>query len=390
MALSNTDTQAISLFEQAMEKEQHGSMSDAVGFYRQAFRLNEQVDRLYRQERVPQAIQKLKAEHGKNVAHKVNEEEVGKIDVDRLLALWEHVEAQAPNKDDPDHWNDDVVVKIDNLALNAPDEEVSPLIDLPGEVWVRVLGFLQESLPELWFQFGMTCKKHAYLAFALSALWEKLCYLIYPHQRHETAALNDPKELYAKSGSWKKVLWENPFVKFMGCYISVVNYYTEGGRGEYSLNWSNPVKTNTYYRYLRLYPDGVCLMALTALDPTKVVHRMTRSNTNKCIMETKDVALHFNPATHPHKIYTGGWSLKKNGELEIRLYQGSVPYYTFYYYFKIKSLGQKPNYSKLLWVRYFAVEKTESGDAPTGDEVDFSLKNETSFKFSRVKSFTNE
>lgn len=390
MALSETDIRAISLFELAMEKEQHGSMSDAVGFYRQAFKLNEQVDRLYRQEKVPPAIQKLKAEHGKNVARKVDEEVVRKIDVDRLLELWEHTEAQAPSKDNPDQWNEDVVVKIDNLTLNGPLEEVAPLIHLPGEVWVRVLGFLQKTEPDLWVSFGMTCKRHAHLAFALSALWEKLCYLIYPCQRHQTAALNDPKELYSRSGTWKNVLRQNPYVKFMGCYISVVNYYTEGGRGEYSLNWSNPVKTNTYYRYLRLYPDGACLMALTALDPRKVVHQMTKSNTDKCIVENRDVPLHFNPATHPHKIYSGTWSITKNGELEIRLYQGSVPYYTFYYYFKIQSIGHRPNYSKLLWVRYFAVEKTPSGDAPTGDEVNFSLKSETSFKFSRVKSYTDE
>lgn len=391
MALSETDTQAISLFEQAMEKEQHGLMSDAVGFYRQAFRLNEQVDRLYRQERVPQAIQKLKDQHGKNAGHKVDEEAVKKIKVDELLELWEHHEAQAPSADDPEHWNDtDVVVKIDNLALNAPDEEVAPLIHLPGEIWVHVLGILLQTHPELWFHFGMTCKRHAYFAFASSALWERLCYLIYPYQRHETAAMNDPKELYARSGSWKKVLRENPFVKFMGCYISVVNYYTEGGRGEYSLSWTNPVKTNTYYRYIRLYPDGVCLMALTALDPTKVVSQLLKSNTNKCIMETKEVPLHFNPSTHPHKIFTGGWSIKLNGELEIRINHGSVPYYVFYYYYNIRNIGNKPNYSKLSWARYFAVEKTSGEYTPTGDEVNFSLKNEKSFKFSRVKSYTDE
>lgn len=389
MALSETDTKAISLFEQAIEKEQHGLMSDAVGFYRAAFRLNEQVDRLYRQEKVPEALQKLKEEHGKNVAHKVDEEVVKRINVDELLELWEHCDAQPPDLD-VEGESDELVVKINNLVINK-SEEVSPLIHLPGEIWVHVLGILLYTDPHLWFRFGMTCKRHAYLAFSSSALWERLCHLIYPHQRHENPAKNNPLELYSHCGTWKNVLRKNPFVKFRGCYISVVNYLTEGARGLNSLSWTNPVKTNTYYRYLRLYPDGVCLMALTALEPPKVVHQMLRANTNKCIMESKEVPLHFNPATHPHKIYTGEWRIKANDEVEIRLYQGSVPYYTFYYYFKIRSLGHKPNYSKLSWVRYFAVEKGPSGeDEPTGDEVHFSLKNETSFKFSPVRSFADE
>lgn len=392
MGLSELDLEAITLYERGMEKEQLGLVSDAVSFYKAAEQINQHVEKLYRQERVPEAIQQLKDKHGKNVAHKVDEAAVRKIDVEKLLALWEHAEAHAPKVDDPDTWNDgDIVVKIGKLAVNGPSEEVAPLIHLPGEVWVHVLSHLIDTDPELWFHFGMTCKRHAYFAFGSSTLWKKLCYLIYPHQIYEDRTLNDPKILYTRCGSsWKKVLRQTPYVMFSGCYISVVNRYTSGGRSEFSLSWSNPVKTSTYYRYLRFYPDGLCLMALTALDPTVVVHQLLRKNTNKCIMENKEVSIHFDPAIHPHKIYIGAWKISADGELQIRLYEGSVSYNTFYYYFKIKNLGSRPN-SKLSWVRLFAVEKDLNGnDSPTGEEVDFSWENEKPFTFSRVKSYTNE
>lgn len=57
--LSDKDAEAILLFEKAIEKESHGLMSDAVELYRKAFKINEQVDALYRASTVAHTAHKL-------------------------------------------------------------------------------------------------------------------------------------------------------------------------------------------------------------------------------------------------------------------------------------------------------------------------------------------
>lgn len=96
-SLSSLDQQAISLFEQAIKKESQGLMSDAVDLYRKSFKINEQVDKLYRSIHLPNALHKLQNERGKNYITKVDEHKVAKINVDKLLDSFKHVEAVAPD-----------------------------------------------------------------------------------------------------------------------------------------------------------------------------------------------------------------------------------------------------------------------------------------------------
>lgn len=404
--LGDRDRRAMDLFEKAMEKELHGLMSDAVRYYREAFKINDHIDLLYRQQKVPKAIQKLTNEHGKNAGRKVDEDAVNRIDVDRLLASFAHEEAHAPDPNNPDHQDENhMVVKLSNLGLDNHSyveeaKPVSPLVHLPRELWTAILDILITTDPELWFRFGVTCKKHAYLAFGSSVLWSRLCHLIYPRQVYEEnrgyqgkdlPVPKDPLLMLPQYGnSWKKMLRERPFVKFLGCYISVVNYYSEGAREEFSTTWKNPVRTVTYYRYLRFYPDGKCVMALTALEPGKVIPQFLRTNKLKCILANpeKDIG-HINVAKEPHKIFHGSWTISAGGEVYVKVEEGSVAYCTFHYRFQIKSMGSVPNHAKLGWINFFAVYKDMGeGDDREGEVVEFSLKNETSFKFLRVRSYT--
>lgn len=400
MALSDGDTRAVELFEQAIEKEQHGLMLDAVRFYREAFKLNEKVDMLYRQEKVPETIRQLQKKHGKNVARRVDEAEVRKINVDKLLRLWEHEEARAPDPEDPD--SEDLAIRIGNINLNTHPvfgDKPAPITDLSGEVWTHVLEILLHTDPEAWFALGMACKKFAYLAFGTLAIWRLLARLVYPKQVYEEnkglrknlPVPKDPEVMLPQYNHlWRQMIRERPYVKFYGCYISVVNYYSEGARDDNSLLWTNPVKSNTYYRYLRCYPDGQCVMALLTLDPPKVIPHLLRENPTKCIVDLPDLAK-FNPEKYPHKIYLGFWSITTDGHVLVEITQGSVPYYTFHYQFQIKSLGGVLNHSKLAWVQYYAVRKRmRENDDREGEVVQFSLKNECAFKFSRVRLYTLE
>lgn len=402
--------EALRLFDKATEKEQHGLMAEAVKYYRRAFKLNPDIDRIYREHKLPNAHAKLVKQHGKNVGRKIDRTKLEAIDVDALLASFATETPQAPDPNNPDHHDDEhIAIKFANLGLDNHEEyaEVPPvsiLTKLPSELWIRVLVLLIEIDPEAWFTFGISCKKHAYYAFHSSQVWKRLCYMIYPLQSYEenkSVALGetlpipmDPASLILKfDGSWKKMLCQRPFIKLLGCYISVVNYYSEGGRAELSTDWGNPVRTITYYRYLRFYPHGECIMALTRFEPTKVIPQFLRNNKLKRLLknpESRDLST-IDPSEEPHKIFHGKWTISGGDTVHIEVNNGSVPYYDFHYYFQIRNLGGVPNNSKLTWINFHAIWKRTPGyEEREGETVDFNLKNEKDFKFLRVRLYSIE
>lgn len=420
-SLSQKDHEAIALFEKGIEKESHGSMSDAVEFYRRAFKINEKVDLLYRTKKVPDNVHKLKQEGGKNIAKRLDEAKVRSINVDKLLESFAGAEVHAPDPNNPDHHNDEMLtIKFENMNMENNDEvadpkPVSPLLYLPNDIWMNIFEILMIVSPESWFSFSITCKRNAFLGLGSKNLWRKLCYLIYPHQAYyenklylqstqtpgessSSASLPVPLDqlqiLPQYNDSWKFMLHNRPFIKFLGCYISVINYYSEGGKAEFSMSWSNPVKTITYYRYLRFYPDGTCVKVLSILEPNKVIPRLLKYNTDRSILHTIPEANKTGNAnaqipTEGHNIYHGTWSISTTGEVHMEINEGSVPYYYFHYHFQIKTLGGIFKHNKLNWVKYYAIRKKMSDDDDReGEETLFPIKNEKSFKFLRVRSYS--
>ncbi|RLV93266.1 F-box protein HRT3 [Spathaspora sp. JA1] len=391
--LSSTDHEAIDLFEKGVEKESIGSMSDAVEFYRRAFKINQQVDSLYRQYKLPTLIKSIQLERGKNSGFRLDETKVRLINVDNLLTQFKQL---------------DII-------------DASPLYYLPNDIWINILEYLVDLNVESWFKMSITCKKFAHLGFSTSSIWRTLCFKVYPNQIYQSEPVkqaedeqveepeqrqstyklsqDDILKLYAKHNkSWKQTLIHNPFVKFLGCYISIINYYSEGGRKEFSSTnlWTNPIRIITYYRYLRFYPNGDVIKVLTILPPNQVVPHLSRTN-DHIPTTTIDATTVGAPTAAPkhqdkkHKIYHGKWSMSKTGRIHIIIEKGSVPYYTFHYQFQIDTLGNINKHGKLNWIDYYAIRKPVNEldeDDRIGELTPFTIRNEKSFKFSRVRSYT--
>lgn len=422
MTISDRDNEAIKLFEQAIEKETHGMMTDAVVLYRQAFKLNDRVDLLYRSHSVPRTISKLEKERGKNAAIKVDEKKVKLINVEKLIASYAHAEAIAPGDDDNNAQDDgSLTIKFANLGVDNHDQvvaaPVSPLMHLPNDIWFHILQILVRSEPQAWFKFSITCKKNAYLGFGDSRLWHYMCNLAYGNQVYfenqqflqvvgndlDSKDLPVSKDLQSivsqYNDSWKYMLFNRPFIKFLGCYISVVNYYTEGCRAASSISWNTPIRSITYYRYLRFYPDGTVLKCLTVLEPTQVIPYLLRHNDNlhpPPVVEQKE-SHHTagqrlqgqQPTKEAYRIYRGKWTISTEGEAVITIENGSVPYYRFFYHFQVKNLASVYKHNKLTWIKYYAIRKRMSADDDReGEESSFGLRNEKPFKFLRVLSYT--
>ncbi|KAI5955132.1 hypothetical protein KGF54_001693 [Candida jiufengensis] len=382
--ISSIDHEAIALFEKAIEKESQGLMSDAVENYRKAFKLNEKIDSLYRSVKVPTNIKKIVDERGKNVMTRVDDKIVARINVDKLIASFADIEVQAGGLD----------LAFSNLSIDHA-QPPSPLTHLPTDIWLYILEILVLTNPESWFMMSITCKKFAYLGFNTS-VWRTLCNTIYPAQIYEenliylasqtssqTIELPIPKNqleiLPQYDNSWKKMLHERPFIKFHGCYISIVNYYSEGGKSEFSLSWTNPVKTITYYRYIRFYPDGTMIKVLSVLPPNQVVSWLSKERKSIPHEDTHD--------KESHKIYSGKWKINSAGEVHVQIDNGSTSYLTFHYYFQVKNLGHF-KHGKMNWIKYFAVRKsTGDDDDRVGEIMEYSIRNEKPFKFSKVRSY---
>ena len=368
-AMPTTDDEAISLFEKATYLEEQGRMSDAVDIYRRAFKLNSNIDLIYRS---TYSNKHLSKDKGKNALVRVDDKKVSKINVDELIDSFHDV-----------HLEDQV---------EHPDDAPSILLFLPKDIWCHIFEVLIETAPESWFNMSITCKKMAYIGFGNNT-YKFLCNLIYPRQVYEE---NEPYKsrlvvekdiqlpipldqslILPHYKSWKRMLHERCFIKYGGCYISVVNYYSEGAKGENSLSWTNPVRTITYYRYLRFYPDGTVAKMLSALPPDRVVPWFLRERQH--IPDAEQ-----NEAT---KIYRGRFTINSTGEVHIQIENGSTSYLTFHYYFQIKSLGQF-KHGKLNWTKYYAVRKaTSPEDDRVGEIMEYTLRNEKPFKFLRVKSY---
>lgn len=422
--LSADSARALTLFEQAAEKEAHGLHGDALALYRQAYRLDEQVDMVYRAKKVPQAMDQARLERGKNAGVRVSEEAIKNINVEELLRLFEHIPARAP--DGTEDNADGVTIKFSHMGLDevADLHPILPLEHLPDDVWSYILKVLVVTDPEAWFRWLICCKRHAYLGFGRQLdVWRTMCYLVYPNQvwyenvtqrrlglgegyegydEAEVAGVApysrpgdasdlpipvNPLHVLPHYTQWYQMLKTRPFVKFHGCYISVVNFYSEGGKLEFSSSWLNPVKITTYYRYLRFYPDGTVVKVRTLLEPPKVVPQLSRHN--QLVVAVAPVpGSALQPVKDPHVIHHGRWTISSDGEVVVTLAHANK-YYRLDYSFSVAAMGGYVCHGKLVWRQCLGTRKRLFDDDDREGEIElFSLKNEKPFKFSRVKSYT--
>lgn len=393
-ALSEKEKKAIQLYELAEEKEIQGQLSDSVRYYREATKLCHNVEAIYRKHHLPVLIKKIQEERGKNATIRVNEELLKQIDVDKLLASFEFAQPIPIDPNNPEHAEEmDMVVKMGNLELKQ--RPPSPLLKLNDDVWLIILEMLYDKDPQSWFNFSMTCKRSAYLGFTNQYLWKFIWQRIYLTQIHGGMTYDDRIALYTEELpqyelSEKKMLRNVPFIRFGGVYISVVNYYSEGGRPEFSNSWTNPVKTVTYYRYLRFYPDGTCLLLLTHLDPSKVVPYIRREN--KHAVPTGDVLERDLLLVEARRIFFGRWYKESLSRILVSIHDGPSKDYEYNYWL---TLGNMAHYlhGKLSWERFITERKPSLPSLPWGQDDGLSvlpIVKEKPFRFLKVKSYISD
>lgn len=350
--LTKTDREAIGLFETAVDMEHNGQMSDAVKYYRLAFKSNERVDKLYREmyfSKPRPAPAFAPADQQVNMSG-------AELDVSVAGQLGDLCITQTE-------------------ATDKGDAE-SVLLNLPTEVIALILETLALDDLGSFTQATYSCRRLATTGYSNVRMWRRLCAQAFDYQHYD--AEFDVDSYVAGFRSWQDMYKNRPRVQFNGVYISTCNYLRPG----LAQTWNNPLHMVTYYRYVRFYEDGTCMNLLTTLAPADVVPVFRRQEVGVDETDTQVVPVYKKDdgtvLTRPKGITQGTWKIMTaQGRLFIES-EGSVDRYIFFMEFDIRSSG-KHRHNKLKWREFWSLNKI------TQDTAEFSLKNDKAYYFVRSR-----
>ncbi|KAK9244114.1 hypothetical protein V1506DRAFT_542486 [Lipomyces tetrasporus] len=323
---------ALKIYELAVEKERDGNLSDALKFYRQSFRLDDSVDKLYKNKHFPSSAFTKRAP---SPSKKATTSTLPTDKTTFLLSDYSHLEAQPEDQDRP-----------------------SPLIKLPNEITNTILRTLALLDLSSFTKASYSCRKLAFLAYSDSMLWRSLCMKEYPRMAYDDP-VDESETVQIWKDNWRRMFLERPRIMFNGIYISTCNYQRYG----VSHSWHVPIHIVTYYRYVRFFDDGTCITHLTTKEPIEVV-----------------------PEFHRHLMkrgmFKGTWRMSIDGRVRIES-QSPVAKYLFLQELDIKSAG-RGRHNRLNWVGFWSFNRV------TTDRLEFSLQHDKPFYFSRVLSYDRE
>ncbi|SCU87182.1 LAFA_0E05226g1_1 [Lachancea sp. 'fantastica'] len=339
---------AIELWELGVSKEKDGMMMDAIGCYRRALKIDGNVENKYR-ELIRQTLSNKAGTTSSSV--------------------MPVVVSKKTTQTSKSHDNDG------NGVLMSDDEKIEELPCwllelLSDDILQQIVLHIVATSGDSWVNLSLTCKRLRKLCFERPEPYRTFAGLIYPLQQYDEASLTlnglsnlQVLEQAIWGSDYKRMLQERAYVKFQGCYISVVNYLRHGVNPEGSLSLVRPVHMITYYRYLRFYPDGTCLRLVSTDEPSLVVRHFRREHAVKHAELCK-------------------WFCSIDDDFSVLTIRRSNEKYRFEETLKICSHGLR-RYHRLNWIRSEAYQEN-------GDRIDFSMQKEKPFSFSRVNTYRHE
>ncbi|KAI4097899.1 MAG: hypothetical protein LQ348_004385 [Seirophora lacunosa] len=424
---------ALEHYERAIEREDQGKLGDSLKLYRQAFRLDAGVDRVYKNKYFSPSTARVKPANPNpsnapatvpNTAHHSLDGPSTEPDA-QLIASF----------------------STSSIAAAPPPTEGSPappcpIAGIPSEILIEIL--FKTAIADIasFARLSVVCKRLAYLVATEDRIWERICFgheygfaamhyiwastvaglpLPSPLETSELH-LSEPLDLstltlnpsvpigtqilpYAPPSlvlnpvypSYKSMLRIRPRIRFNGCYISTVNYHRPGASSAPSTaTYTSPVHIVTYYRYLRFFRDGTCASLLTTAEPADVVHHLTKENLHA--HHNRESML---PSAVMRHALKGRWKLsgsldptvrtardegtsatEPEGDVHIET-EGVDPKYMYKLHLSLRSAGRagSTRNNKLVWKGFWSHNRL------TDDWAAFTLRNDRAFFWSRVRSY---
>ncbi|KAG8411529.1 hypothetical protein J3458_015585 [Metarhizium acridum] len=405
---------ALDHYEEAMEKEALGNMGDSLKLYRKAYRMDHGVHRRYREKHFPQHKQQPQSAPAQITAPTDATPAGGDAPV--LLPIKDRIASFAG-----------LQIEAAPADTDGTPPAPCPLSSLPSELLVHIMQDVAALDVGDFARLSLVCKPLAYLVATEQRIWRQVCLgerfgFAGMHRRwnktvewealEEDDGDGDGDGLVGTTeeaavtaslvpdpyASWGAMFRRRPRVRFNGCYISTVNYVRSGQASTNQATWGGaPIHIVTYYRYLRFFRDGTSISLLTTLEPTHVVHHLTRD----LLHLHRDNAHAYLPSAAMQRAYKGRWRLSlgaedddasqagpPRGEDEL-LQEGDVtvetegvdPKYMFRMDLSLRTAGKAARNNKLVWRSFFSYNRL------TDDWAEFTLKHDKAFFFSRVRSY---
>lgn len=429
---------ALEHYERAVEKEGQGQLGDSLSHYRRAFRMDENVDKTYKE---------------KHFANKWKLAKPERPDATTTASSVTQRPQQEARSDSVPLTTSQLISSFENCEI----EGAPPLIEgdktppcaikkLPTEVLLELFQHIAVKDVSIYARLASVCKKFAYHVYTENKVWKRVALgyefgLASQKYHFDTdiqgrpiiwQALEDDDDdekpmpqvtadLFQKDQDWREFFHSHPRIRFTGVYISTVNYTRSGGPSVTPSTWGQQVHIVTYYRYLRFFRDGTVLSLLTTHEPLEVVHLLTKENLAQVRAGGKLEPIHpLNFASAGHSLshdrghsnappipaqnvlkhaLRGRWRLCHPslesieigsnagivGDVHIETEGGAGPRYMYTMHLSLKNGSSRQPHAtknnKLTWKGFW------SFNSITGDWAEFQLRHDKAFWFSRVKSY---
>ncbi|ORX53225.1 hypothetical protein DM01DRAFT_325122 [Hesseltinella vesiculosa] len=232
----SNQTLAAQQYAAGIQHEQEGSLSHAMICFQKAFKLDPDVDVVFKARRASSSS----------------------------TTDWDEDEDEGHLTHLPNPANLAALFSQESLCYTARKKNKPVHINrLPSEMLVAVLCELSlQSLGTI-AQFALVCKPF-YLLTRSPTLWRHASEFLFKQPQALPLAPFDQLPRY--SHNWMTMMKCRPRLRFDGVYISVCKYVRPG---ESETPWTRPVHLVTHYRYIRFYPDGTMVHLLTNEEPNK-------------------------------------------------------------------------------------------------------------------------
>ncbi|KAK6820507.1 F-box protein pof7 [Apiospora arundinis] len=421
---------ALEFYEKAVDKETAGKLGDSLHLYRRAFRLDNHVEKAYRDKHFPGRWGK------QSQAPPVETAAVNPSNAPVTVPNTAHHSLDGPPLSLPD-----LIASFAGLSIQAAPAPVegmppppSPMSQLPEEILIHILRDVAVLDIADFVRLSQVCKRFAFLVATEDRIWRRVSLgeefgfgaMVYHFQRgiswedlsrDTPMTLEDAENLLSLeelrrhqqaeaeattlelvrsslyASSWQNMWRRRPRIRFNGCYISTVNYFRQGHSTGNQITWNSPVHIVTYYRYLRFFRDGTVISLLTTVDPADVVHNLTK----ELVRQHENKAMAHLPTAVMSEARKGRWRLscpaldkeegsdadlaEVEGDLFIETESAVGPKYEYRMDLALKSAGKGARNNKLVWKGFWSYNRL------TDDWGTFELKNDKAYYFSRVKSY---
>ncbi|KAI7902843.1 uncharacterized protein BX663DRAFT_508609 [Cokeromyces recurvatus] len=340
----------------AIDNERQGKIGKALESYRRAFKLDANIDFVYKNHYQTTILPKIQAEQDR--PQKITDE------FKHIVPIGKEFTAPSATRRDPLQDLIEQFLNEENGSLDyIPNLDYKPVLiaKLPSEIMLNIVRILVLHSVSTIPYFALVCKKF-FLYSRDPSVWQYACIRSF---RKPTMTLEQSRQYqmeYVKNynGHWLRMFIDRPRIRYDGVYISTCHYIRPGIS---ETSWNQPIHFVTYYRYIRFFPNGRVLKHVTTTEPAHVV-RLLQSEYNK------------------KQCFHGKFKVDDEGRISIVMKDSTLPRETFYLTLNIKTT-HRGRHNKLVWNEYYSTSDSLEG---RGDHH-YDLKLLKSYFFSPVRSY---